>query len=259
MRILGPRLLHAREQIGVGGLRLRERLPDRHSGARTRLAQPAISGRRLLEPAREVGDPQPQVLLARGERIASPRLPGHPTAGEQIEHLPGAQPLARREGRRESSARALDQRELGIHIPLVGEIRGATLLEGQVGRDAFDVRGGRPQFRGRLRQSATAPQRLPQSGVQRPRHARRERRPKALEPPAIQRFRGEAESFPPGDIPERAEGRRFPHHVAHHAHSVEREREDPTGARCVPALVQGVPDQQARDRSAPRNGGPLRG
>src|SRR5439155_26031231 len=185
MRVFGLRLLHRREEIRVGHLSPAQSFAHRGSLSRARLAQRSAS-LKVFQPAGEIGDSEPQVLLAREKRVSSLGPPGYPTAREQVEHLPSTQPFTRVKGGIDPAARPLQRGELRVDVPFVGEIRGAPLLERKATRYSLDIGYGRLQLHSSLGECAAIAPCRGETGARWPREVRCGRRTQTVEPAAVE-------------------------------------------------------------------------
>src|SRR6266566_8773808 len=94
---------------------------------------------RLLQVMCQLADAPAQVLLPRNEILRGARWGRDAASREQLQHLARPQPLARIERRSNVTTVALDQRELRVHVPLVGEERRAPLRQGERTAGTIDL------------------------------------------------------------------------------------------------------------------------
>ncbi|OLD18762.1 MAG: hypothetical protein AUJ01_06970 [Acidobacteria bacterium 13_1_40CM_3_65_5] len=122
-----PRL---EQEVGIGLLCAKQRLAgrarvDHDVGSATRL----VRRLRILQGVRQLANPTTHVLLSSNEILRRVGRGRDATAREQLQHLARSQPLARLERRSHPAAVPLDERELRIHLPFVGEKRGSPLRQ----------------------------------------------------------------------------------------------------------------------------------
>ena len=169
-------LAHLDQQVGVRLLGTRQRLAGsgRRSGRGIRAAQPAAAWRPTLDVVRQLGDAVAEILLAGyelGGRIGQ-RVDA--AAHEQLERLPRAQPLARLERRADPSPGILEQRQLRVDLPLVGEEGRASLRQGERAAGPLDFRQRGAELAGGRVHRPPGPEREPEPRVKAPRDLRRD-------------------------------------------------------------------------------------
>src|SRR5207248_623137 len=113
---------------------------------------------------------------------------------QQLEHFARAQPLARlKRGRRQRTG-ALNDGELGVHVPFIGEKRRAAFRQGERSAGPLDVREGGPQLtRGLVIEAPRMPC-SPQSRVQPPGDLRCDVLTEPVEPRPVQRLGNDGEA-----------------------------------------------------------------
>ena len=148
-----------------------------------------VSGVRILQVVRQLADAAAQVLLPSDDVFG--RVGGDRDAApcEQLQHLARPHALARRERRSHTAAVALDERELRVDIPFVGEECGAPVRQHEGEAWTIELGERAPQLaRGRVGRGLAAQHDSPAS-VQLPRDFRRDAVAEPVERRPIERIR----------------------------------------------------------------------
>ncbi len=138
---IGIRLLCAQQRFaGRAGI-------QRDVGSAERL----VGGSCVVEIVRELADAAAQVLLLRDDVLGGGGRGGDAAPRQQLQHLARPQPLARLESGADTAAVPLDECELRVHVPLVGEKRGAPLRQDERATGTIELVQRTPQLtRGRV-------------------------------------------------------------------------------------------------------------
>src|SRR2546423_7575051 len=152
-----------------------------------------------LQTLRQCGDAAAQTLLARDHSaVASGKCDAG--AREKLQHLTRSQPLTRGEGGPHVAALALDERELRVRLPFVGEKNRSPLGAGKEACDALDIHNRGTQLHRRFSRRASIVKRLTKCRMQLPGNGRRTARFYQGEPSSILGFRSEGRSNAELDI-----------------------------------------------------------
>ncbi len=251
----GRALARLEQEVGIARLCAQQRLAgrariERELGSAERL----VAGVGLLQVVRQLANPAAQVLLLRDDVLGCSGRRGDAPPREELQHFARPQALARLERGNHAAAVPLDQRELRVHVPLVGEKRGAPFRQDEGAAGPIELGERTPQLaRGRVaRASPLRVEHASPASVQLPRHLRRDAVAEPVERRPIERvgrdgctgMRLERRPFA-----ERSRGR---HRVASPVQLTDCARQVPPRGRGVPAFQNCSRQRDARQRRGAR-------